>query len=217
MLASVLFGCFLGMTVVTWLGLTQEIDDIIRIYAYSVRTDSLTAFMKCFTFLGQPKTIIAVIAVLVVLPGTRSFLGIPLTVGAGINEIIKFLLKRIIRRPRPDKTMFLVKQGGFSYPSGHANGSMVVYGYFAYKLLTGKSPGLKALGILAAILPFLIGISRVYLGVHYASDVLAGWLLGGTMLTLMIMVDRSRQAGENPGTGIQGQKQEPEEKEEIQR
>ncbi len=100
------------------------------------------------------------------------------------NSVLKYLL----HRTRPD-TLFVqhMKIKSFSFPSGHAFGSVVVYGLLAYLAFT-RLPQPWNL-IIAAILVFLIiliGISRVYLEAHFPSDVLAGWLLGGLCLFLII-------------------------------
>lgn len=93
------------------------------------------------------------------------------------------LLKYLFHRPRP--SMPLMPVGGYSFPSGHAFESVVIYGLMGYIVwrLWGKKRRQKALIILVVILLVLAtGIARVYLGVHYPSDVLAGWSAGLVVL-----------------------------------
>lgn len=100
------------------------------------------------------------------------------------------ILKLLINRPRPiteyAASIWLDK---LSFPSGHATGSTVAYGllaYFAWQLL--PQPWNYIVVALLGLLILLIGVSRVYLGAHFPSDVIAGWLLGGAALLIIIFV-----------------------------
>jgi membrane-associated phospholipid phosphatase len=96
------------------------------------------------------------------------------------------LLKDLVARPRPPAALALVGQpGGWSFPSGHAMAGVLLFGTLALMLVASDAPrrmrtwgtaGIAAIGL-------LIGLSRVYLGVHYFSDVLASWLLGAALLS----------------------------------
>ncbi|HEX6922907.1 MAG TPA: phosphatase PAP2 family protein, partial [Bacillales bacterium] len=94
----------------------------------------------------------------------------------------------IFQRQRPEIHR-LIEVTGYSFPSGHAMGSFVFYGMLGYFfILFLKSEYLKAGStLLMAGLIFMIGFSRVYLGVHYPSDVLAGFAAGGAWLTICII------------------------------
>ena len=143
------------------------------------------------TYLGNWQTIVGLgIVALVVLwllkkKREAGFLAVALVSG----EIIKELLKLIFHRARPDATFALISETGYSFPSGHAFMSVIFYGmicYFIYQMCKNKSQKIILL-ITTAILVFLIGYSRVYLGVHWASDVLGGWLIGGAILAFFIV------------------------------
>ena len=98
-------------------------------------------------------------------------------IGAGL--IIQGV-KLVIKRPRPSFFAPLLHETGYSFPSGHSLIAMVVYGllgYFALHLC--KNAGARlAVRIVTVLLVFAIGVSRVYVGVHYPTDVLAGWIAG---------------------------------------
>lgn len=97
-----------------------------------------------------------------------------------VSGIVNPVLKTFFHRVRPTVLPHLVVEHSFSFPSGHAITSMLLYGVvlFALKDFITTRPVRLAVQILLGVLIFLIGISRIYLGVHYPSDVLAGWLLG---------------------------------------
>ena len=99
------------------------------------------------------------------------------------NQVIKY----IIRRDRPS-VLKLIKQGGYSYPSGHSMIAVAVYGlliYFVLKKVKNKS-WKYGLSFLLVVLIVSIGVSRIYVGVHYASDVLGGFILATAELLLLI-------------------------------
>lgn len=98
------------------------------------------------------------------------------------------LIKEFVHRTRPD-TVYVtaMKFKSFSFPSAHALGSMLMFGiiaYLAYQHLS--APWNMIVPALLGLLIFLIGVSRVYLGAHYPTDVIGGWLLGGAALFLII-------------------------------
>ena len=88
------------------------------------------------------------------------------------------------QRPRPEDIVHLVREGGFSFPSGHSITSMFVYGMLLYLICQHVADRRLRilLSVLAAIPLVLVGPSRIYLGVHYPTDVLAGWCLGFAVL-----------------------------------
>lgn len=107
------------------------------------------------------------------------------SVGAGaVNQLVKIFF----RRPRPTHIEHLIVQGGYSFPSGHAMGSIIAYGALLFLIIRASKTWLPVLIASATLLPLigLIGISRVYLGVHYPSDIIGGYSLGLAVLSLSI-------------------------------
>ncbi len=105
------------------------------------------------------------------------------------GEIIKEFLKFLFHKERPDAGLALIQESGYSFPSGHAFMSVIFYGmicYFIYQVCKNKWQKMILL-IATAVLVFLIGFSRIYLGAHWISDVLAGWLIGGVILAFFIV------------------------------
>lgn len=153
------------------------------------------AVMKLFTRLGDPATILCVVVAAVLafwLAGRRRTAVVMLAVsllGLGISQSAKY----VIKRERPDVAWRVVDRPHTpSFPSGHSLNSMAIYGSLA--LLAARHIRRRVLAgvilVLGFALPLLIGISRPYLGVHYPSDVIAGWTAGLACALLALWADQ---------------------------
>jgi membrane-associated phospholipid phosphatase len=117
---------------------------------------------------------------------------------AALGVLARFLLSLLVRAPRPAEVFRAVPVGGFSFPSGHTVTSALVAGALAFllsRLLPTRwaRPAAALLGLWAA----LVGLSRIYLGVHWLTDVVAGWLFAAAALTLLL-TDRPGTAAGDP-------------------
>lgn len=125
------------------------------------------------------------------------------------SMVLNYLLKLAFSRPRPDllDTLEAPVSTGLSFPSGHAMTTLVTYLTLAYllgRLLPGRRARLVATGV-AAVVVLLVGASRVYLGVHFPSDVLAGWAAGFIWATLCVVLIRVADRFPDPrGRGARG-------------
>lgn len=171
--------------------MTNGFDLAVTQWFYSVRNDYLNSIFTFVTHLGDVWFITALCVILILIPPARSKgFTWPLVACALIPALLQRLLKYLVKRPRPDIDMFLIDQSGYSFPSGHSLTGLVFYG-FAIFLINRKFPGrrtTKVCSILLVFLIFMLGVSRLYLGVHYFTDVLAGWTIGGVLLFLLIKV-----------------------------
>ena len=146
-------------------------------------------FFGAFTHVGDPSVLI-VLALIVagVLWRMRQkalMLGWLLTLGG--NGLLNPWLKEIFERVRPVHDHGLAAATGFSFPSGHSSGAMVTYGMLAFLALRLLPPRWHAAAVMAAIAIVLTtACSRIFLQVHFASDVVAGLLSGGTWLAVCI-------------------------------
>ncbi|MDR2163711.1 MAG: phosphatase PAP2 family protein [Clostridiales Family XIII bacterium] len=173
-------------------GLSETFDLNVMQFVYDIRDGFLNAIMKFITRAGDTVTIAVICVVLVVLP-TRVRFGIPVAVAAVVAGIIQYILKHIIERARPDQAMWLIPEDGYSFPSGHSNASFVFYLFLMILLrryfIIGKNTGAANLAFVALpLLVAVIGGSRIYLGVHYPTDVIGGWLLGSVILIVIVML-----------------------------
>jgi undecaprenyl-diphosphatase len=139
------------------------------------------------SFIGQPVSLIifAVLTALLALHTPQIVWALAAALGA---MLINTTLKHFVHRTRPD-TMYVSKMyfKSASFPSGHAFGGIVVFGLLAYIAATYiAAPWGAAAAAFIGLLIVSIGISRVYLGAHYPTDVLAGWALGGLFLWIII-------------------------------
>ena len=182
-----------GFCFVLWLllsGNASALDDPVRQFFYGLRTDALTPMVIAITTMSDVKFVVALCLLLLILRPTRITYGIPVSAGALLVTIVNKSIKHIIQRPRPEDILHLVNEGGFSFPSGHSITSMFVYSMLLYLIQTHvRNRKLRAaLSIIAAIGIVLVGPSRIYLGVHYPTDVLAGWCLGFAALMFGIEI-----------------------------
>ena len=159
-------------------GLTS-FDLKISEFIWNFRNNNLTSIMKFISFLASSKFIIIVLLSYIIIKRDILF---PLN----INQIIK----RIIKRQRPSN--FLVKEKNYSFPSGHSMASVSFYGYIIYKIYKSSySKHVKIISIsLLSLLILLVGLSRIYLGVHYFSDVICGYLISLEYLIVFISVTK---------------------------
>jgi len=113
--------------------------------------------------------------------------GLSICINLVVVTILNQLLKRLLQRPRPTEFR-IIEETGYSFPSGHSMVSMAFYGYLIYLIYRFvKNKYLKWISIvLLSLLICLIGISRIYLGVHYTSDVLGGFLISISYLVIYI-------------------------------
>ncbi|GAB1641959.1 phosphatase PAP2 family protein [Krasilnikovia sp. MM14-A1259] len=147
-------------------------------------SDLVSALTQVSGFGGRPFMLwLVVLAVLVLLIRRRPRLAIYLVVASTGALLLDPSLKTLVGRVRPIVDVPVAAAPGNSFPSGHALGSMVVYGALLLVFLPAvRRGGRPFLAAGAALIVVSIGVSRAALGVHYLSDVVAGWLLGAAWL-----------------------------------
>ncbi len=190
---------FVLLAILMATGNLQWFDDPIREWVYSIRNPALTEVLKVITYMGNWQTITLLCIVLLLFRKTRLRYGVPVSAGAIFVTIFNRIIKLIFKRPRPEESLHLIEEGGYSFTSGHSITSMVVFGLLIY-LVRKYVKSRKAANILTAALavPWIfIGLSRIYMGVHFPSDVLAGWALGAAVLIGIIVLEEKCAARKN--------------------
>jgi membrane-associated phospholipid phosphatase len=185
------------------------VDDEIRDWVIAHRNGLLTEVMVNASRFGSTPSLIVIAvaaAALLVWRGRRGDSLLVLGAAAGVFALGP-LLKVAFERPRPPVDQYLVSIDSWSFPSGHSLNSMVVFGLLTVLAVRARPgwPYRTLVAALGAFLVLLVGFSRVYLGVHWPSDVLAGWLLGALWITICLVIRRSvrgntRSSGTVPGS-----------------
>ncbi|WP_158555845.1 phosphatase PAP2 family protein [Peribacillus glennii] len=162
-------------------------DSAIIQFVQGLVSDRLTSAMKVITYFGSKTWLTFAtlgISILLVLMHKKRF-AVFLLFSSTAGGLFNMLLKWIFKRERPDIYPIIVEHG-FSFPSGHSMGSFIFYGALAIILVKISTPVYLdwLFGGFCALIIFLIGLSRIYLGVHYPSDVIAGFAAGGAWLTI---------------------------------
>ena len=160
-------------------GDTTRFDDHVRSVIYQHAAWPLTMLMRGFTNIGSPWVLwpMVVTTLYVLWRGGRRYETALLGVAMSGSIVLETGLKIAFHRPRPTPFFGLGTPASYSYPSGHALFSFCFYGTLASLTVAQvRGRARRALvWVAAAVMIFLIGFSRIYLGVHYASDVIAGY------------------------------------------
>jgi len=159
-------------------------DDIIYKVINLFKCKSVTIFFKYITLLaGSPFLIILCFSILLLFKNKQNGSLVVLNVANTVT--INVILKELFSRPRPYE-LIMIEETGYSFPSGHSMAAMAFYGFLIY--LIWKNSWKRKNKVLATIILssiiLLVGISRIYLGVHYASDVIGGFLISFVYLIL---------------------------------
>jgi undecaprenyl-diphosphatase len=162
-------------------GAFDHLDESVLRWVSAHRTSGWTHFFSGITDLGSgyvlvPLTVGAAIALWL---GGRPGMGVALGIGMIGAGVLDTVLKWIVARPRPDEALRIQNVHGYAFPSGHTAASFVFFLTVAL-LVAGHAKRRKLRDFLVAYALFLgglVGASRIYLGVHYPSDVLGGFLV----------------------------------------
>ena len=149
-------------------------------------SDFATPIAKLITNFGGALVLIGTTIVLVISIKNRR-IGLSIIANLGIITGLNLLLKQIVQRPRPTEYR-IVNETGYSFPSGHSMVSMAFYGFLIYLIYKYVKNQYLKIGLITflSILIISIGISRIYLGVHYTSDVMAGFCISVSYLVLYV-------------------------------
>lgn len=186
----ILFICLIGFLALAEDVFNKEIlnGDIIgyKIVSEFLISDFATPIAKFVTNFGGAIFLIILAMTLLILIKDKK-IGLSILSNLVIITVLNQLLKIILQRPRPTDYR-IIEETGYSFPSGHSMISMAFYGYLIYLIYKYvKNKYIKWISIvLLSILICSIGVSRIYLGVHYTSDVLGGFFISISYLIIYI-------------------------------
>jgi membrane-associated phospholipid phosphatase len=177
-------GTFAEITEDVWNRETSEFDRSLSLAVHGLDSPFMDFTMRLFTTLGSLKVVIVVLALVVVSVVRRgdrraaySLLAVFLA-----SEALNWVLKNLVGRSRPDLFHEIATLHTYSFPSGHAMSGAAVYGMIGV-VLAREHPRLRwPLAFAIPALVVLIGVSRIFLGAHWPTDVIAGWAAGATLM-----------------------------------
>ena len=186
----ILFICLIGFLALAEEVFHQEImngdivgyDIVSNLFKFNVSTP----IAKFITNFGGAIFVISLTTILFFVIKDKK-IGISIITNLGIVTILNQIIKFIMQRPRPTEFR-IIEETGYSFPSGHSMVSLAFYGYLIYliyKYINNKHLK-RTLIIVLSVLICIIGVSRIYLGVHYTSDVLGGFLISFAYLIIYI-------------------------------
>lgn len=180
---------------------STRVDDAITSWVVAHRAEPLTTLAKWLSTLGSQQVLLPVVVVLaLVLLLRRRFLVVSLLLVVWAGAVALYTLcKHFVGRPRPPADLWLVGAAGKAFPSGHATQSLATFVALALVasvvLQRARRPGV----VVALVLAAGVGWSRVYLGVHWATDVAAGWLAAAAWVTIVAwLADRAASGQTRP-------------------
>ncbi len=206
---------FAAAALLAWLfgGLTQDViagegaarfDTRVHAFVVAHRTGWLTAVMRNVTWLGSGWVLIPVlVATTLILLRRRTRRDVGWVWASYLGAVALYALaKPLAHRPRPPVADLIGAASGLSYPSGHATQAVATWGMLALIASAGRSARVRAVLVVAAVLVVgLVGASRLYLGAHWLTDVLAGYALGAAWLALLAALRLRRATGTAAGAG----------------
>ncbi|MEM8505294.1 MAG: phosphatase PAP2 family protein [Cyanobacteria bacterium P01_D01_bin.1] len=206
---------FITFSSVVWLGvcalilylianLSEEIleqesftlDKHILLYIHQFSNPVLDRLMLSVTKLGNPEIVVPITAAAFILLWWKRYRLAAkfFALNALGGVVLSNVLKLVFNRPRPELWPRLITETTYSYPSGHALGSMILYGFLSYLLITLYPRYSLAWRVIGIVLILAVGFSRLYLGVHWPTDILAGYGVGFLWVTVCIVLMRMQAA-----------------------
>lgn len=182
---------FLSITILVFNRSSLKIDEVVYNFIIYFKSNNLTTFFKTITRFANVK--FCVLLLMVILLVLRNLKAVSLICVTVIIEFSNLIMKYLVHRERPN-ILRLIKVSNYSYPSGHAMISFGIYGiiiYLIYKNVNNKIIKIVSISLLSMLI-LLIGISRIYLGVHYFTDVVSGYILSLIILICFTRIYNDR-------------------------
>lgn len=195
--------CFAVIIILIRNASVDDFDFSVITWVQSFESDKLTQLMEGFSWIGAtlPVTLLSILAAfcLFFFLKHRAELLLLLCVIGG-STVLNVMLKLVFRRDRPNLHR-IIEETGYGFPSGHSVAAMALYGVLTFLLWRHmkSAKGKSALVGIGVLMTLGIGLSRIYLGVHYPSDVIGGYLISGAWLAMCIELFRVFRKPKNIG------------------
>ena len=164
------------------------IDKFLYSCISSIKSDFMTDLMLFITNLASTRFLVLVnVGLLLICVVFKKYKLLILPISSLISVVINNLFKLLIARDRP-LDIALIEEKFYSFPSGHSMIAIMFYGAVIYLVNRYKIRGYKYITVALIFLIFFVGVSRIYLGVHFATDVLGGWLLASALLIVFTII-----------------------------
>lgn len=173
---------------------TLPMDLIVSQYFYNLRNSKLTPILIFISNFGQYGSLLLVLAVTAIMffqDRNKNFFRILNLLLATLSvSLVTFILKNFVGRIRPEPALQIVPETTFSYPSGHTSTVFTIYPIFAIFILQSNLNNLLKTFLISfcLIFPILVAISRLYLGVHYFSDIIGGFIIANIVIILTVFL-----------------------------
>ena len=190
--------CFISLIIFLILGYfvrtNSELgfDSYVYKYISCIINDNFTHIVKFITFLGSA-TIVILITLICFIFIKNKKIGLYMILNLIFITIFQYLLKFIFARPRPIG-INLIEETNYSFPSGHSLTAMAFYGFIIYLIYKANLKYKKIFILLLGLLILLIGLSRVYLGVHFITDILGGFTFSLSYLIIYTNIIKNKIA-----------------------
>lgn len=190
--------CFISLVVfmvLSFLVITKKdiyLDSLVYNFISKYITNNLTNIVKYLTYIGSALVVIGITIFVLIFFKNKKY-ALYMTINLLVITIFQYILKNIFSRTRPID-INLIEESGYSFPSGHSLTAMAFYGFIIYSIYVSDiSKHDKTLFItLFSILIFITGLSRIYLGVHYFTDVLGGFTFSLFYLIIYTSIVKKR-------------------------
>ena len=192
LLSAFLLFCVLTGFVLTESAFVQAFNHAVYTPIAGLITPALTTAATWIGNLTHWYAYAPIVLLLLIIPRTRRKIALPVAATLSASAILgPVILKNIFAIERPDVNQ-LIAPGGFGYPSGHAMNAAVFFGMCAIMVLrySGNKPLKIGFTVFAIISALLVGLSRIYLGVHTATDVIGGYLMGGVVICAALLIEQ---------------------------
>lgn len=166
-------------------GIMNNIDSIVYDFIFSFNNTTLTNIFKIISLLASTKMVIIyniIIVIVMIIRKSNKLVLVP--IASSLSGFITYIIKIIVARERPGINPLVIEKT-YSFPSGHSMISILFFGTLLYIINRENYKYKKVFNIIIPIYILSVGISRIYLGVHYFSDCISGYLIAGIILVLL--------------------------------